>query len=49
MNIENKQIINGVHNFWIEMKKQKESGEIPQYDILITYESGKECNYVHWS
>lgn len=47
MNIENKQIMNGVHNFWIEMKKQKESGEIPQYDILITYESGDTNVYIY--
>ena len=47
MNIENKQIINGVHNFWIEMKKQKESGEIRQYDILITYESGDTNVYIY--
>ncbi|WP_217993771.1 hypothetical protein [Bacillus toyonensis] len=47
MNIENKQIINGVHNLWIEMKKQKESGEIRQYDILITYDSGDTNVYIY--
>lgn len=39
LNIEDKQIINGINNMFNGMKKQKKRGETPQYDILITYEN----------
>ncbi|MCU4989172.1 hypothetical protein OCF10_09490 [Bacillus cereus] len=39
LNVEDKQIISGINNMFSDMKKQKRKGEIPQYDILITYEN----------
>ncbi|MFP3378553.1 hypothetical protein SB767_19360 [Bacillus sp. SIMBA_069] len=39
LNMEDKQIINGINNMFNGMKKQKKRGETPQYDILITYEN----------
>ena len=39
LNVEDKQIISGINNMFNGMKKQKRKGEIPQYDILITYEN----------
>ncbi|QWU45038.1 MULTISPECIES: hypothetical protein [Bacillus] len=46
MCIEDKQIIKGINNLFNNTKKQKRSGEKPQYDVLITYESG-DTNGIH--
>ncbi|HDR6311726.1 TPA: membrane lipoprotein lipid attachment site-containing protein [Bacillus cereus] len=47
LNIEDKQIIDGINNMFNDMKKQKRRGEIPQYDILITYENSSDTKGIH--